>query len=134
MLSSEVLSLQLQDITDAIGWSPTTRFAAKKTDAGSPFISSIRWEQVLDLEPENVVHWIRYMHVHKIPSISDLLRELSHVMGNGYKRPPRWAVYIKTGMPSLLIDVFCSSGKFIGDPEVSEVCTSIDLFEMFGSR
>ena len=133
MLSAEVLTLQLQSITHAIG-SPTTRFATKKTDAGLPSISSIQWKQVLDLEPENVVHWIRYMHVYKISSISDLLRDLSHVMGNGSKRPPRWAIYIKTGIPSLLIDVFCSSGKFIGDPEVSEVCTTIDSFAMFGSR
>lgn len=94
---------------------PPTRFARSAVD-GSLTSVSIDWAKVLLHEPENVVHWIRYLHDHEDVSMGDLLQRFSRLISGEEPGVPRgsrvWAVFMDTGVVVALVDVFCASGKF----------------------
>ena len=114
------MSLVLQNTE----WSPSTIYASEKAANGFPVVCSINWEHVLNNEPENVAHWIRFLHFRGNPNINNLLSTLSsQTLQYGQTRPTHWKTYLRTSVPSLLVDTFCASGKFSNDIGIFAVRT-----------
>ena len=118
---------------------PPTRFARKVVD-GSLTRVSIDWAKVLLYEPENVVHWIHYLHDHEDVSIGDLLQRFSRLIAGEEPGLPHrsrgWTVFMDTGVGVALVDVFCASGKFppYDEPFIVRASNNHAVMLMFEKR
>ncbi|KAH8101310.1 hypothetical protein BXZ70DRAFT_935594 [Cristinia sonorae] len=96
---------------------PTTRFAQRRR-TGHIDLASIDWKQVVAHESHNVANWLSFLSSNT-PSrrvaytlIITLVEDLLFL-----KNTASWPVYMRTGLPCVVLDIICSGNVFLHSGE-----------------